>query len=381
MPGRGHRIVTIAGIPITVSVWWLAVVALLTWSLGDGWFPEAVPGVAPAAAYALGFASALLLFASVVLHELGHAVVARTRGIEVDEIELWLLGGVAKLRGEAHRPGDELRYALAGPAVTAAIVAVCTLLLQLLGDRDSVAVALVEYQLIVNGLVLVFNLLPAFPLDGGRVLRALLWRRWHDRRRATAAAAAVGRAFGFALIALGVVSVGAGALGGIWLFVVGAFIAAAASAQAASAEIDRALGGIRAGDLMSAPVDVVAASTPAGHVAAEEFARRKHAAVPVVDDDGHLVGLLTLARVERLTAHERWARTAGELADRAPELAASQADDVVELLRRPGFARTGRIAVVDADRTPIGLLSVTDVERAVRAAAIAAPPRGRERTT
>lgn len=381
MPGRGHRIVTIAGIPITISVWWLAVVAVLTWSLGDSWFPEAVPGIAPVAAYALGLASALLLFASIVVHELGHALVARRRGIAVEEIELWLLGGVSKLHGEAHRPGDELRYALAGPAVTAAVVTVTALLLWLLGGDRSVLGAVLEYQLIVNALVLVFNLLPAFPLDGGRVLRALLWRHWRDRRRATAAAAAVGRGFGVALIALGVVSVAFGALGGVWLFVVGAFIAAAASAQAASAELDRTLAGVHAADLMSAPADVVAATAPAAQVAAEEFAHRKHVAVPVVEEEGHLLGLLTAARVAALSERERWTRTAGELADRSPELAAAPGDDVVELLRRPAFARIGRIAVVDAAGAPLGLLSVTDVERAVTAAgAVAAPPHDREST-
>ena len=104
-----------------MSPWWLVIVALITWSLGDSYFPEVVNGISPAASYALGLASALLLFASILAHEFGHAIVARRHGIEVEGIDLWLLGGVSRMRGEAHDPGDELRYALAGPAVTAAI--------------------------------------------------------------------------------------------------------------------------------------------------------------------------------------------------------------------------------------------------------------------
>ena len=123
MPGRSIRIARIAGIPVGVSPWWLVIVALITWSLGASYFPEVLHGIAPGASYALGLASALLLFASILAHEFGHAIVARRHGIEVEEIDLWLLGGVSRMHGEAHDPSDELRYALAGPAVTALISA------------------------------------------------------------------------------------------------------------------------------------------------------------------------------------------------------------------------------------------------------------------
>ena len=198
MPGRSLRIARIAGIPVGVSPWWLVIVALITWSLGASYFPEEVHGISPAASYALGLASALLLFASILAHEFGHAIVARRHGIEVEEIDLWLLGGVSRMRGEAHAPGDELRYALAGPAVTAVIAACFGVVLLLLpSSTPAVVRALVEYQTLVNGLILVFNLLPAFPLDGGRVLRSLLWRRTaatSDDRPRLPRASAVGSA-------------------------------------------------------------------------------------------------------------------------------------------------------------------------------------------
>src|ERR1035438_9612392 len=201
MPGRSFRIGRIAGIPVGVSPLWLVIVALITWSLGASYFPEEIHGIGAFASYSLGLASALLLFASILAHEFGHALVARRRGIEVEEIDLWLLGGVSRMRGEAHAPGDELRFALAGPAVTAVIAAcfgVAALLLP--ASTPATIKVLIEYQVLINGVIFVFNLMPAFPLDGGRVLRALLWRRSGDMLRSTAPAASVGRGFGYLLI-------------------------------------------------------------------------------------------------------------------------------------------------------------------------------------
>ena len=168
--------------------------------------PGTVPGISHALAYALGLASVLLLFVSILLHEIGDAVVARRHGVEVEEIDLWLLGGVARMRGEAREPGAELRYAIAGPAVTAMIAVFFGVLMLLLpASSPQSARVFVEYQLLINVFLLVFNLLPAFPLDGGRVFRAVLWARMHDMQRATNVAAGVGRAFGYLIGGIGLV--------------------------------------------------------------------------------------------------------------------------------------------------------------------------------
>jgi Zn-dependent protease len=236
MPGRSYRIGRIAGIPVGVSPLWLVIVALFTVALGAGYFPEEVHGISPVVSYALGLASVLLLFASILAHEFGHALVARRRGIEVQEIDLWLLGGVSRMRGEAHAPGDELAFALAGPAVTAVLAACFGALALLLGSSmPAVLRALIDYQALVNCLLLGFNLVPAFPLDGGRVLRSLLWRRSGDIGRATATAASVGRGFGYLLIGLGGLEFLSGAPEGLWLALIGFFIVSAASAEQASA--------------------------------------------------------------------------------------------------------------------------------------------------
>lgn len=368
MPGRSLRIARIAGIPVGVSPWWLVIVALITWSLGASYFPEVVHGIAPGASYALGLASALLLFASILAHEFGHAIVARRRGIEVEEIDLWLLGGVSRMRGEAHDPGDELSYALAGPAVTA-VIAACfgAAALLLPSSTPAVVRALVEYQALVNGLILVFNLLPAFPLDGGRVLRSLLWRHSGDIGRSTETAASVGRAFGYLMIFLGLLEFVGGAPEGLWLALVGFFVVMAAGAQATGAQVQAVLSGVHASELMSTPVVSIPERTSASQASTEWFLPYRYTSFPVIDEQGRAIGVVSVAQIERLTRSGWVQRSVGELADRDPALLISGEEDVARLLERAAFARVGRAVVVDEPGRPIGLISITDVQRALRA--------------
>ncbi len=369
MPGRSYRIGRIAGIPVGVSPLWLVIVVLFTWALGAGYFPEQIHGISAGTSYALGLLSTLLLFASILAHEFGHALVARRRGIEVEEIDLWLLGGVSRLRGEAHTPGDELRFAVAGPAVTA-VVAACFAALALLLPASTPATirALVEYQVLVNGLLFVFNMMPAFPLDGGRVLRSLLWRRSGDIRRSTETAAGIGRGFGYLLIALGGLEFLAGAPEGLWLALIGFFIVAAAGQQAVGAQVQAALSGVRVRELMSAPVVSIPARLSVGQAGRDFFLAHRFTSFPVVDEQGRALGLFSLAQIEALTPGQREQRQVAELAERDPALIVGEDDDVAGMLERPAFARVGRAAVVDDQGRPVGLLSITDVQRALRAA-------------
>lgn len=368
MPGRSFRIARIAGIPIGVSPWWLVIVVLITWSLGASYFPSVISEVSPGVSYVLGLVSALLLFASILLHELGHALVARRHGVEVEEIDLWLLGGVAKMRNEAHDPDSELRYALAGPGVTALIALVFGgIALALPSSTSEVVRALVDYQLLVNVLILGFNLLPAFPLDGGRVLRALLWRHNHDLERSTATAATVGRAFGYLMVALGVLELFAGSAGGLWLAIIGMFIVAAAGAQAVSAQVQATFSGVSARDLMSTPVVSVPGELTIERAGTDYFMPYRYTAFPVVDAAGHYSGVIAVDRVERIPPLERTNRHVAEVADHDPQLAVGEEEDVAALLSRPAFGRVGRAVVVDALGSPVGLLSITDVQRTLRA--------------
>ena len=191
MTMRSIRIGRLAGIPIGFQPLWFLIVALITWGLGAAYYPDEAPGIAPVAAYALGLLSALLLFASILLHELGHAVVARRHGVEIEEIDLWLLGGVARMKGYPHEARDELRFALAGPLVTLVVAAAFWITAAVLPASTPAAIeALITSQAIINTAILFFNLIPAPPLDGGTVLAGDARATWPVPRRSPPPSAA-----------------------------------------------------------------------------------------------------------------------------------------------------------------------------------------------
>lgn len=368
--GSTLRIGRLAGIPIGIQPLWLLVVALITYSLGDGYYAEQDPGLPHAAAYALGLLSALALFGGIVAHELGHAVVARRRGVEVDEIDLWLLGGVARIHGEPRRARDELAFALAGPAVTALlVVAAGVLRLALGGPTDDWLRAFVDYGIFVNATILAFNLLPAFPLDGGRVLRALLWQRSGDHDRATRIAAAGGRGFGYVLVALGVLSLVGGAPAGLWLALIGGFLIVAGGAEQAQLRTQAAFADATAGDIMSAPPVTLPASLPLDD-AARAFSEHLYGAFPIVDHDGRALGILALDAVAGVTPPRRPLVLAGQVASHDRQLLVGGGLRLEELVRLPAFARVGRVVVVDDAGRPLGVVSATDVQRRLRAATV-----------
>ena len=376
MPGKSWRVGRLAGVPIGINPLWLLIVALITWSLGATYYPDQVDGIAPAAAYLLGLASAFLLFASILLHELGHAIVARRRGVRVEGIDLWLLGGVSKLKDSPHRPEDEFRYAVAGPAVTLVIAALFgTASAALPASAPAAIKALIEYQFFVNCVILAFNLIPAFPLDGGRILRALIWRRVGNMGRATRAAARIGRGFAYAFIALGLLATFEGAIGGLWLALIGLFLLMAGRAEESQQEIQAAFGGHEARELMAFPAVTIPAETPLEEAARVFFARFRYRSFPVIDGDA-VVGLVTIDQVEAIGPVQRRERTVGEIAERDPDLFINEHTDIGALLARPAFMRTGR-AVVLTERDGVGILSATEVRRALRATQLAsnAPPR------
>jgi Zn-dependent protease/CBS domain-containing protein len=365
--GSTVRLGRLAGIPIGIQPLWLVVLGLLTYLLGHDYFPQEDKTLSDSAAYALGLISALLLFGGILLHELGHAVVARRRGVAVDEIDLWLLGGVSRIHGEPETPGDELRFAIAGPAVTAVIAAVAGIVRLALGSAGPDWLrALVDYQLYVGVAILVFNLLPAFPLDGGRVLRSLLWMRLGDREAATERAAAGGRAFGILLIVLGILSFAGGALGGAWLAIIGAFLLMAASAEEQSTRTRGLLAGRTVADIMVADPECLRAELTLDEAIVVGFAHHLYTAFPVVADDDRPVGLLEIGTVRAVPAAQRASVRVAQAMATDPELFVPPSLPAAELLARPSFARHGRAVVVDGGRVR-GLVSVTDLQRRLRA--------------
>ncbi len=220
------------GIPIQVNPSWFAMVAFLAWTLAHGYFPNSYEGLPAPAYWLLGAAAALLLFTCVLLHELGHSLAAKRYGIPVFRVVLFIFGGVAQIGQRPRRPAEELVVALAGPAVSLIIAAACFVASKHVHGQSlvpRVATALLHYLTIINIGVLCFNLLPGFPLDGGRVLRALLWAATGSLARATRVAALLGSVLGLGLFALGVwVITHGGWVGGLWYVCLGLFLRNAA---------------------------------------------------------------------------------------------------------------------------------------------------------
>lgn len=226
----GVKIGRIAGIDILVHPSWFLILALLTWSLSEGLFLEEHPEWEPAAGWAAGFATSLLLFGSLLLHEFSHCVMARRRGLDVKSITLFIFGGVSTLKGEPNAPADEFRIAIVGPATSFALAGLFAVAGLALWDTGADTAAF--YLAAINALLGIFNLLPGFPLDGGRLLRAALWARSGSLFAATRTAAQAGGVVAFVLMGSGVLIALAGAfLSGIWLIVIGWFLRSQADAS------------------------------------------------------------------------------------------------------------------------------------------------------
>lgn len=366
--GDSFTIGRIAGIRIGVNWSWVVVAALMTWTLADGVFPSTNPGLSGTAHLLMALAAAGLFFASLLAHELGHAVQARRDGIEIEGITLWLFGGVAKLKGELPGPAAELRVTAAGPLVSLALggTFVGVALAGLPEAVDGVA-AWLGY---VNLALLVFNLLPAVPLDGGRILHALLWRRSGDRLRATVSATRVSRVLSLGLIGAGVAMlVFWGDFGGAWLVFLGWFLLTAGQAEARFASAQAALRGLLVRDVMRRdPVTVPASLTIAGLVD-EVLPVRRFTTYPVVVD-GRAAGLLPFRSVAAVP-RERWDDTT--VADCMVPLAEipvfAAGDPLVDAAAALAADGLSRGLVLEEGRL-VGLLSATDVADALELGAL-----------
>jgi CBS domain-containing protein len=274
------------------------------------------------------------------------------------------------MKGYPKAAGDELRFALAGPAVTFAIAAGFGALAAALPSSAPDALrALVDYQVYVNTAILVFNLLPAFPLDGGRVARALIWGHSGDLDRATATAAKIGRGFGYGMIGVGVFATAAGAVGGLWLALVGLFVIAAAKAEEAGLRVRTAFSGREAGRLMSYPAVAIPAGLSVEEAIERFFVRFRYTAFPVLEGN-RAVGVVDIERVQAVAPGSRAGTRVSDIAVLDPDLIVGEHEDVASLIERPAFQRVGR-AVVRTEDGGIGIVSITDVKRVLRALELA----------
>jgi len=364
MGGGNVTLGEIAGVRIAVNWSWIVVFALIVWTLAGSVFPDQNPGLSDVTYGWMAVAGAILFFGSILLHELGHALQARRDGMEIDGITLWLFGGVASFRGMFPSAAAELRIAAAGPLVSLALGAAFLLVAGLLPLPEAVdgVAAWLGYT---NLVLLVFNLIPALPLDGGRMLRAALWLVRGDFSRATIAAAAIGRAIAYLLIGTGLaLLVFSGALGGAWLAFIGWFLLQAAGAEARHLATREALGGLRVRDLMVRAPVTVPVDFSVGRFMDDVASSERYTTYPVVDD-GRPVGLLAfrcVASVPRGEWDRRSIRDCMIPRDQVPTL--REDEEAAEALAELGSSDVHRGFVLD-DGSLVGFLSITDLARAL----------------
>ncbi len=301
----------IFGIPIGLDYSWFLVFALLTWTFAVSYYPTAFPTWTTSEYWVLGAVTAVMLFVSVLLHELGHSVVARRYKIPVRSITLFVFGGVAQIGAEPPSAVAEFWIAIAGPVVSVALAALFTVL-RLGAATVEPLLALAKYLAYINGTLAVFNLIPGFPLDGGRIFRAIVWGTTHNLRRATLIAANVGRVIAFAFIVVGVTQIFAGNVGGgIWIAFIGWFLESAAHSQVQQQMIQGLLAGHKVSEAMGTnvaviPADVTLQELVDHHILAS--GRRSF----IVTAAERVLGLLTLHLVKDVPRLEWQATTAAQ---------------------------------------------------------------------
>jgi Zn-dependent protease/CBS domain-containing protein len=359
------RLFTVRGIEVGVHYSWLIIFLLLTWSLGGFAFRQ-VPGVelSEIEYWLLAVVAALLLFVSVLIHELAHSFMAQAQGLAAKSITLFIFGGVSNLGGEAKKPSTEFLVAIVGPLTSFALAILAGLVWAASWEVD-VRIGLVAgYVAIINVILGLFNLIPGFPLDGGRVLRAILWTATGNVRRATEAAATVGKIIAWGLFAFGLFRIlGAGDLfGGIWMAAIAWFLHNAASTSVAQVVFETRLRRVRARDITRPDGTAVAPGLTVAELIDDYLLPRNRRAMPVADN-GRLVGVVTVSDIQQVPVADRGRVTVAQVMGGTDGLVTVDADarvqDAVELLAERDFEQ---LPVLEDGRL-VGMLTRADVMR------------------
>src|SRR6266849_7884369 len=306
MPGS-LNLGKIAGISIYINVSWFIILVLLTWSLATGWFPIFYPGWTATTYWVISLVSALLLFVSVLLHELAYSLVARARGLSVKNITLFIFGGVSNIEQEPTSPGVEFQMAVVGPVVSLLIGLLAYLLQLPFGGSKSPIVAILAYLAVTNVLLGIFNLIPGFPLDGGRVLRSIIWKVTGSLQRATRIVTIVGQIIAYLFILWGIWQFfGGNILNGIWIGFIGWFLLSAAQSANSQVMLQSMFGGVTVSDVMNTNLVTVPANISLQRLVDEYFLPGGLRSALVMQAD-QLAGLITLSDI-RHVPRDQWAQ-------------------------------------------------------------------------
>jgi len=369
MGGQSLRIGRLFGVDIGLHPSWFVIALLVTYSLAAGELPRRYPGWETAWYWVVGALIAILFFASVLAHELSHAVVARRFGLKVRDITLFIFGGAASLESEAKRPLHEALIGAAGPLASLLVGAALWLVVALVQAPQ--VEAILGWLAFINVTLGIFNLIPGFPMDGGRILRAILWKLRGDRFAATRNAATVGRLFGYLLIGIGVVIAfqGGSLFSGIWLALIGWFLSNAAESAVAQMSIERTLRGIKVREVMEAEPPSVSPNESVADLVNERLVRGGQRSFLVRHTDGGLAGLVTLSDVARV-ARDDWPQArVTDIMTRYQDLARVGPDDgVAKALEILQAKEVNQLPVVEGDgRTVVGLLTRAGILRLIEA--------------
>jgi Zn-dependent protease/predicted transcriptional regulator len=364
--GASWRVGRIAGVEVRVDSSWAVIALLITYSM---YLRAAVlyPELSGSGAVALGILATVLFFGSVLVHELAHAVVAQARGIRVQDITLFLFGGATRARVDSRGPGDEFLIALVGPLTSGLLAGLFGILAGLGRNRLSVPLAgTFGYLAWTNLLLAAFNLVPGFPLDGGRLLRAAIWKTTGSLGRATRIASLSGQVVGWLLVAAGVASLLAGDLaGGIWFAFIGWFLVQAARSSYQELQLQQLLGGVEAEEVMAADLVRIPPERSLQEAVDDYFMRYDHSGFPV-EEQGRTIGLLTLRGVRRVPREQWPTRRVRELmvplGDQVVVAPEARMDGVVGKLQD---GQANRVLVAQ-DGEVVGIITPTDLTRWLR---------------
>lgn len=366
MPARrSFHLLTILGIPVEINYTWFIVFGLVIWTLARGYFPMVTPGLTAVHYWTMGFIAALLLFISLLLHELSHSYVAKLNNLPIKGISLFIFGGVAHMEKEPADPGVEFKMAVAGPALSfflALLFLLITNLLKNIGSSPEI-VAVTNYLFIVNLVIGIFNLIPGFPLDGGRVFRAGLWTITNDLKRATLIASTFGKGFAYILMALGFVYLFMGyILNGVWFIFIGLFLQDAAEMSYQQLVMRKALTGVKIRSIMARSVITVPSSTTVSEVVDNYFFKYRHTGFPVISEE-NLLGVITLDNVKELPK-EKWPMTliTQVMTPIREDMIIHPEADVFEALTQMARSGSGRLLIVEGGEL-IGIVAQRDIIR------------------
>jgi Zn-dependent protease len=361
------RLGKLFGIPLEIDASWFFIFFLVASTLTTSYFPAALPERAPATYVALGFMTALVFFGSLVFHELAHSLVARAGGLRISKVTLFLFGGVSQMEEEPRSPGHEFVVAIAGPLTSVMLAAAfwgLHLWLRALGVIDVVWVPL-EYLALINISLAFFNLLPGFPLDGGRVLRALIWALSKDLLKATKWASRAGQALGALFIAVAVLGVLRGTFDFVWFAVMGWFLSTLAAGAYQQQLVRAALADVPLKRIMSSPAVLAPADITLEEMAHSYFLGGRHTRYPVVKD-GRVIGLIDIDRANKVPRAEWSVVTVADVASRdLREVVASPDTSVDVVLPRLESEGPGAVLVVEDGRLA-GIVTRSDVIKLVR---------------